>query len=141
MDLNDIFQQGLSKEEIFQVEEEHAAIHVGSGSSRVLATPWMIAFMERVSHRLMAEHLPAGYTSVGFLVNVRHLAPTPIGTSIRVMTQVKEITGRRVLFEVSAWDQTEQIGTGEHQRAVVEEGRFLSRAAEKSSQDKIDLEK
>ena len=61
----DKIKTGLTREETFQVAEENAAIHVGSGSSPVLATPWMIVFMERVSHRLLAQHLSPGETSVG----------------------------------------------------------------------------
>ena len=84
MDLENYLKVGLTREETFQVTEEHAAAHVGSGGSRVLATPWMIAFMERVAFRLLEEHLPEGESSVGVLVEVSHLAPTSVGKSVRV---------------------------------------------------------
>jgi fluoroacetyl-CoA thioesterase len=131
MDLNEILQPGMHKEDTFQVTDERTAVQIGSGASRVLATPWMIAFMERVSHGLLAAKLPPGYSSVGVVVNVRHLAPTPVDDMVRVRAEIKSIEGWRVNFHVEAWDSREQIGEGEHQRFVIDEQRFLNRAAAK----------
>ena len=127
MDIDEVIQKGMVREEMFQVAEEHTAIHVGSGGSRVLATPWMIAFMERVAHRLLAENLPAGESSVGVLVDVRHLAPTPIGAAVRVQAEIVTVAGTQVTFSVQAWDQAEKIGEGRHQRVLINEARFLRR--------------
>ena len=131
MDFHKTVYAGLNREETFLVMEEHAAASVGSGGSRVLATPWMIAFMERVAYRLLAEHLGAGESSVGVLVNVRHLAPTPVGTSVQVQAEVSEMKGSRVTFTVQARDQDEVIGEGSHQRVVIDEARFLHRVEAK----------
>lgn len=127
MDLEKVIQKGMTREETFQVAEEHAAIHVGSGGSRVLATPWMIAFMERAAHRLLAENLPTGESSVGVLVDIRHLAPTPIGATVRVQVEIVMLDGAQVTFSVQAWDQVEKIGEGRHQRVAINEARFLRR--------------
>jgi fluoroacetyl-CoA thioesterase len=131
MDLNEFLQPGMHNEETFQVTDERTAIQVGSGASRVLATPWMITFMERVSHRMLAAKLPKGYSSVGVVVNVRHLAPTPVGEAVSVRAEIKAIDGWRVDFHVEAWDSKERIGEGEHQRFVIDEQRFLKRVAAK----------
>ena len=131
MELSDIIQPGMVREESFLVEEEHSAIHVGSGSLRVLATPWMIAFMERVSHRLLTCCLPEGYSSVGTHVDVRHLAPSPVGATIRVRVEVLSVEGNRVYFALEAWDNLEKIGEGKHERVVIEEARFLRRVEKK----------
>jgi len=131
MDLSQILRPGMQREETFRVEEEHAAIHIGSGSSRVLATPWMIAFMERVSHRLVSENLPQGYSSVGVVVDVRHLAPTPIGGTVRVRAEIIELNGLNVALVVQAWDESELVGEGRHQRVVIDEARFLKRVEAK----------
>jgi fluoroacetyl-CoA thioesterase len=133
MDLNEFIQPGMAKEETFVVKDENTAIHVGSGASRVLATPWMIAFMERLSHRLLAENLPEGYSSVGVLVNVRHLAPTPVGEEVKVRTEVASVDGWRVNFNAQAWDHAELVGEGQHQRFVIDEARFLRRVLDKQS--------
>jgi fluoroacetyl-CoA thioesterase len=131
MDLNQVIIEGMKREDTFQVGEENAAIHVGSGSSPVLATPWMIAFMERVSHRLLAEHLASGETSVGIYLEIKHLAPTPVGATVRVRTEVVEVAGNIVTFEVQAEDHVEKVGEGFHRRAVIDEERFLRRVKAK----------
>jgi len=131
MDYQKTVRKGLTREETFTVEEKHAAAHVGSGGSRVLATPWMLAFMERVSYRLLAEHLGEGESSVGVLVDVHHLAPTPVGATVRVKAEVEHLENSQVTFTVDAWDQAEKIGSGSHRRVVIDEDRFLRRVAAK----------
>ena len=124
---------GLTREEFFVVEEHHTAYHIGSGDERVLGTPWMISFMERVSNRLVAGHLPDGLMSVGIHVDVRHLAPTPINARIRVRVEVLETLKNRVTLKVEAWDHQEKIGGGAHKRAVVDKGVFMDRVMGKNS--------
>ena len=131
MELTDIIKPGMAREETFLVDEDKTARHVGSGASRVLASPWLIAFMERVAHRLIVEHLPEGSSSVGVHVDVRHLAPTPVGRRLRVRTEVIAVDGLKVTFAVAAWDDQEQVGLGEHLRVVIDEARFLKRVASK----------
>ena len=133
MDLISIFKIGMQREENFIVQEKHSASQVGCGSLRVLATPIMIARIERNSHQLLAEHLPPGYSSVGAQINIRHLAPSPVGSTIRIRSEIQSIEGLRVTFIVQAWDQEEEIGTGDHTRFVIEEDRFLRRVAAKAA--------
>jgi fluoroacetyl-CoA thioesterase len=122
---------GLAREETFTVAEEHTAYHIGSGDERVLGTPWMISFMERVSNRLLAEDLPDGYMSVGIQVDVKHLAATPINIQIRVRTEILKIAKNRVHLSIDAWDEHDKIGEGTHWRAVVEKERFMTRVLNK----------
>ena len=131
MELHQIIKPGMKKEIAFQVEEEHSAVHVGSGSLRVLATPWMIAFMERTARQLLGELLPEGYSSVGVRVEVSHLAPTPVGSIVKASAQVTVIEDTKVYFDLGAWDDVEKIGVGQHQRVVIDEERFLRRVAKK----------
>ena len=133
MEAAEIFKPGMTHEISFQVEEQYTAIHVGSGVLRVLATPSMIAFMERCSHRLLAQHLPEGKSSVGVWVDVRHLAPTPFGCNVRVMCEILEVDGARVTFAVQAWDEQEKIGEGKHQRVIIDQERFLKRVQAKQT--------
>ena len=132
MELAETFEPGMIGEDTFVVEQQHLAVHVGSGSAGVLATPWLIAYLERVAHRLLVERLPAGYSSVGVWLEVRHLAPTPPGNRVRARAELVEIEGPRVTFAVQAWDETELIGEGRHQRVVIDEARFLRRVSAKS---------
>jgi fluoroacetyl-CoA thioesterase len=133
MELNELIHPGMSREDNFTIDIENSAIHIGSGSSRVLATPWMIAFMERVSHRLLTCCLPEGYSSVGIHLDVHHLAPTPVGATIRVRAEVLSIDGIRVYFSIDAWDSMEKIGEGKHERVVIDEARFLRRVEKKKA--------
>jgi predicted thioesterase len=123
---------GLIREESFDVEEQHTAYHIGSGDERVLGTPWMISFMERVSNRLVAGHVPHGSMSVGFHVDVKHLAPTPVNASVRVRVEVLGTHKDRVTLKVEAWDNHDKIGEGIHQRAVVDKKVFMDRVMRKN---------
>jgi predicted thioesterase len=127
MELMDNIKLGLKEEQEFVVQEEHTAGHVGSGSLRVLATPSMIGFMERVARDLMERNLPDGYSSVGVWVDVRHLAATPVDARVRVSCEVTGVDGRKVDFSVQAWDEVEKIGEGRHQRVAIDVDRFLQR--------------
>ena len=131
MEISELIHPGMTREDSFPITVENSAIHLGSGSSRVLATPWMIAFMERVSHRLLTCCLPDGFSSVGTHLDVHHLAPTPVGATIRVKVEVLSLDGNRVYFTVEAWDGLEKIGEGKHERGIIEEARFLRRVEKK----------
>lgn len=133
MELASLFHPGMTHEETFTVEERHLASHLGSGSIRVLATPAMIALMEKTSLNLLAGQLPEGQTSVGSRVDIRHLAPTPLGMQVRIQAQIINIDGILVEFQVEAWDAIERIGEGTHLRAVIDEARFLKRVAAKGN--------
>ncbi|MBC8496389.1 MAG: thioesterase family protein [Chloroflexi bacterium] len=126
--------QGLSREETFTVEDQHTAYHIGSGDERVLGTPWMISFMERVSNRLVAEYLPEGFISVGVHVDVKHLAATPVNARVKIRTEIldTEAGKNRVNLSIEAWDDQEKIGEGTHWRAVVEKDRFMKRVLKKA---------
>src|SRR4030066_1066823 len=108
MEISELIHPGMTREDSFPITVENSAIHLGSGSSRVLATPWMIAFMERVSHRLLMCCLADGFSSVGTHLDVYHLAPPPIGATIRVRVEVLSLDGNRVHFTVEAWDSLDK---------------------------------
>lgn len=130
--LSDLITPGMVREETFLVEEQHTAYHIGSGDERVLGTPWMISFMERVSNRLIAENLAEGQMSVGVHVDVHHLAATPMNAEIRVRAEVLEVVKNRVKLSIKAWDSKDKIGQGTHLRAVVDKARFMTRVLTKS---------
>jgi len=132
MEIKDLIAPGMAREENFLVEEQHTAYHIGSGDEKVLGTPWMISFMERVSNRLIAEHLPEGLMSVGIHVDVRHLAATPMKAQVQVRAEVLEVTKNKVRLSIQAWDNEDKIGEGTHLRAVVEKQHFMKRVLAKS---------
>jgi predicted thioesterase len=98
----------------------------------VFATPAMINFMEITAAQAIAPYLPEGWVSVGVVVNVRHLAATPVGVPVRLTAVVTAADERTVTFAVEAYDNVEKIGEGLHVRAPVELARFLRRIEQKA---------
>jgi len=89
------------------------------------STPAMVSHFEGLCLRLLQKHLDAGETSVGYRVDVRHMAPTPIGMKVTVKGRVKEVDGRKCVFEVEAYNETgAKIGEGIHERRVIDMSRF-----------------
>jgi fluoroacetyl-CoA thioesterase len=90
------------------------------GMPMVYGTPFMILLMEIASGNAIRAHLPEGFVSVGSHVDVRHLAPTPVGRRVVATARVLEKTRSSVLFEVKAFDGERLIGEGKHRRGVVD---------------------
>ena len=133
MNIQEHIEIGRIRQETFLVEEIHTAYHIGSGDERVLSTPSMISFMEQVSNRLISDILPGDDMSVGIEVNIKHLAPTPVNSEIRVQVEVIEVEQKRVFLKVEAWDPVDKIGEGTHRRAIVDKIKFMDRVKMKSS--------
>ena len=118
---------GLTGEATTTVVYENTAAHVGAGGVEVFATPMMIALMENAAWRAVANGLEEGYVTVGTLVNVRHLAATPLGQKVRATAELVEIDRRRLVFKVEAYDEQQKIGEGFHERFIVHLDRFLKK--------------
>jgi predicted thioesterase len=110
------FQVGLSHEITEDTLPQHAAPHL---AKPVFSTPSMIAFIERCSIGLVRPYLEEGENTVGYAVNIKHIASTTIGQKVRVHSTVKNIDGRRITFAVEAFNEKEKIGEGEHTRVVI----------------------
>jgi predicted thioesterase len=105
---------------------------LGVGGVEVFATPFLVALMEEAAGAVMAPHLPPGGSSVGTLVDVKHLAATPVGMTVRAEATLLETDGKRFLFSVQAWDEKEKIGEGRHERFVVGDlAKFIARVEKK----------
>lgn len=89
------------------------------GGQGVFSTPSMIGLMEITAHQSVREHLPEGQTTVGYEICVKHLARVDPGQSVVVTTQLKEVRGDRLLFEVSCTHDGRLVGTGTHRRAII----------------------
>ncbi len=106
---------------------EHLASSANPALPQVMATPMMILTMEQAAMNALAGYMEPGETSVGTVVNVEHLAATPIGHTVRAEAEVVKVEGRRLEFRVTAFDENELIGRGTHGRAVVELRKFNQR--------------
>lgn len=92
------------------------------------STPAMVGHFEGLCLQLLQKHLDAGETSVGYRVDVRHMAPTPIGMQITLKGRVRGVDGRKVVFDVEAFNQGgTKIGEGIHERRVIDMSRFAGR--------------
>lgn len=125
---------GLVGEAEMVVTDKVTAASAGSGLVPVFATPWMIALMENASVNAIQKCFADGQTSVGVQVSISHLAATPIGMHVRARALVTAVDGRRVSFQVEAWDKMEKIGEGTHVRAIIDEKKFMDKVKQKSGQ-------
>lgn len=122
---------GMSRTVSTVVNEGNTAAAVGSGDTRVFATPMMVALMENAASTLAAESLEEGQTTVGIEVQVSHVAATPIGMTVEATATLTSVEGRTLTFSMEAWDKRGVIGTGTQKRAVVLRERFVEKAYSK----------
>ena len=113
------------------VGEEHTAPRVGSGKVHVLATPVMINLIEAAALDAVERLLPPGYQSLGTLLQVRHIAATPVGMRVNAKVEVTSVEGRTIFFGVKVFDERELIGDGTHERVVVNVAKFDARVQHK----------
>lgn len=116
------------------VTEELTARSMGSGNLEVYATPAMIALMEGTAAESVKSELDEGKGSVGTSIKVKHLAATPIGMRVRCESELIETSGRRLVFRVSAFDEKDKIGEGTHERFIISNDKFQSKANSKLSE-------
>ncbi len=115
----------VGEAKIIVSEDQTAEASNVEGMAPVLATPRLISFLERTAHLAVLPHLSEGQSTVGILVNVRHLAATPVGMQVRFRAELVEVDRRRLRFKVEAWDEVEKIAEGEHERFIIDWQRFL----------------
>jgi fluoroacetyl-CoA thioesterase len=122
---------GLTGEAHTTVTDANTAAAVGSGGIAVFSTPMMIALMENAALQAVQPYLGEGESTVGTLINIKHMAATPLGMPVRAVARLDVVEGRRLLFSIEAYDQVEKIGEGSHERVVIAVERFLARVGQK----------
>jgi predicted thioesterase len=125
---------GLSDSASLVVGDEHTAPRVDNGRVTMLATPVMINLIEAAALDAVENLLPEGYQSLGTVLNVRHIAATPVGMKVRALVEVVKVEGRTVFFSVECKDEKELIGDGRHERVVVNVAKFAQRVQRKLEQ-------
>ena len=123
----------LVGKETVTVNEENTAMAVGSGSLRVFATPALAALIEKAACNCLSGRLDEGMTSVGTVLNIKHIAATPVGMKAEATVTLTEIDGRRLVFSVSVTDEKEKISEGVHERFIVNGERFMDKVTSKLS--------
>ena len=115
----------------YVTEESRTAQQMGSGSLAVLATPAVVALMEKAACMLLAPYLPDDMTTVGTKIAVEHLSATPVGAAVTVKAVLTAIEDRKYCFDVTAEDIGGLIAQGQHERFLVKTERFLAKTYQK----------
>lgn len=126
-----MLETGIKGTKTVTVNESNTAKAMGSGTLDVFATPALIALLEETCWRSVADELEEGCGTVGTLLEVKHTAPTPVGMEVTCESTLIEVDGRRLAFEVIARDAKGVIGEGKHERFVIQNEKFQTKANEK----------
>ncbi|MCB2219728.1 MAG: thioesterase family protein [Bacteroidetes bacterium] len=118
---------GIKYQKEIKVNSNDLAIAYGSGDVAVFASPAMIAFLEKTAKESVLSHLPAGYTTVGTEINIKHLKATPEHSIVKTESYLRTVQGMKLIFELHAWDQKGLIGIGTHTRVIVNEKEFMDK--------------
>jgi predicted thioesterase len=125
---------GARAEKTLEVTRDVTVAHYHEHMPEVFGTPMMIYLMEVAAAAAIEEYLPEGWVSVGVVVDVKHLAATPVGFTVTARAEVLSVGDSTITFAVEAHDGTEKIGEGKHVRAPINLERFMQRVQAKSIQ-------
>lgn len=127
----DMLETGIKNRKDDIVTPENSARKAGSGLLEVYATPSMIALMEGCSHEAVAPELDEGCGTVGISLNIEHVAATPLGMKVYCESELVDIDGRILTFDVKAYDECGLIGRGIHKRCIIQNEKFLKKVEAK----------
>lgn len=122
---------GIRGEKRMTVRPENTAKAVGSGGLEVFATPALVALMEATAMESVGPGLEPGQGTVGTDIHVQHLAATPVGMDVRCESELAAVEGRKLTFEITAYDAAGKIGHATHERFIVDNARFMEKAQAK----------
>lgn len=108
-------------------EPQESAAALGSGGLEVYSTPALVALFEITAKRGLDAHLPAGHSTVGIEIQVKHLKATKIGKKVRCTATVTAVEGKKIGLTGEMWDEDGKIGEGTHTRCIVNDAEFLKR--------------
>jgi len=122
---------GINAEISVTVTEADTAAKWGSGLVPVFSTPALVGIMEAAAVKALEGHLSEHQTTVGGHIDVRHLAATPVGMQVRARAELTSIDGKKLTFQIEAWDEAEKIGEALHERFLIDKEKFVARALAK----------
>ena len=122
---------GIKGKETVTAAESNSAKTMGSGSLDVFATPAMVALMEKTAVKSLEEVLEEGQTTVGIALDIKHSAATPLGMTVTCESELVAVDGRKLTFAVTASDERGVIGSGMHERFIVDAERFQEKTNNK----------
>jgi predicted thioesterase len=122
---------GLRGTASVRVSEKNTAAALGNEGVDVFATPFMVALMEEACRNAVEPGLPPGRLTLGGLVELRHLAPTPVGYDVTAHAELVEVKGPKLVFDVRVEDAREPVGEGRHVRFIASAEDFHKRVRQK----------
>ncbi len=125
MAISTTLQLGQTSEIEVIVDEMQTALKMGSGRRLVLATPALVALMEKASQQIIDNHVSEGWESIGTSVNVVHDSMTPIGMTVKIKAELIDFDGKEAVFKINAYDDQGQIGSGNHRRRLAKTRTLL----------------
>jgi predicted thioesterase len=128
---------GLKGSKEMVVRKEDLASYAGNLGIDVLSTHRLVLLMEQAASEAIAGLLPEGSMTVGTLIHMRHMAATPLGAKVRAEAVLREVEGRRLLFDVVAYDEWEKIAEGQNERFIVSVGRFIEKVRKKGRENPL----
>ena len=109
------------------VEIKDTATYYGSGLIEVFATPAMVGFMESTAQRSVQPYLSEDFITLGIEINVKHIKATPVGMKVYCESILTDVDGKKLTFEIKAWDEKGDIGTASHIRYIVDAKKFMEK--------------
>lgn len=122
---------GISNEITRDVTNENTAASLGSGLLDVFATPAMVALMEETCMKSVQDELDEGCGTVGTGLTIHHVSATPVGMKVYCVSKLVEVDGRKLVFDVQAFDEAGLIGQGTHERIIIDSEKFFAKAKKK----------
>jgi predicted thioesterase len=132
MDIDELH-AGLKAAVSETVSEHNTARFLGSGGLDVYATPAMTALMEKAALTAVQPFLPKEYSTVGTMLNIKHSSASPLGAEIHAEGELTEVDGRRLVFNIRAWDSSGGIGDGTHERFIIDNAKFMAKTKAKKT--------
>jgi predicted thioesterase len=124
--------EGTACEGRIKVTKEITAASMGSGTLPVFATPAMILFIEKTASDCVKQFLQEGESTVGTLLEIKHSAPSVIGTEVFCKAEITKVDGPKIVFEIKVWDSAGEVGSGRHERFLINNEKFMRRAASRA---------
>ena len=132
--MNETIKIGTIGEERFVVSEKHTIDFAHDGMPQILSTPWLIWFMEHSARNAVLPLLEPGESTVGVVVNVEHIAATPLGADVVCRARVIYADGPLISFQFEAHDEHEKIANGTHKLRVIQTARLARKVEAKTNQ-------
>lgn len=115
------------------VTEKNTAKALGSGTLEVFATPAMVCLMKNTAAESVEKLLGEEFSTVGSIIDIKHLSPSPIGAKIICETKVLSQDRAKLIFKVKAFDNKGIIGEGKHERFIINKEKFMTKALSEKS--------